>query len=125
MMENLTSGNQSDGSQNTYDLMDKLEAVAVHIIQPAIGLAVVATNIALFFFHKHRANQSKITLLFLSNLTFSDILFGGIFLIRFIVVTGLQRFETQVCRFVVGPVSVISVTVSAWSILLISTQVCV
>ena len=123
-MENFNSGNQTDSSQDTYDFMEKLSEVAVNIVQPIIGLAVVATNIALFYFHKRRANSSKITLLFLSNLTFSDILFGLMFLICFTTVTVVQRFETQVCRFVVGPISVISVTVSAWSILLISIQVC-
>ena len=103
-MENLTSGNQRNSPQDAYhahDLMGKLEDVAVRIVQPIIGLAVVATNIALFYFHKRRANQSKITFLLLSNLTFSDVLFGGNFLIQFILVTGkmshpeLSTFSTH------------------------------
>ncbi len=122
-MEKLSSSNQSFSDNNNPDITEKLSGFLVQAVQPIIGLAVVATNIALLYFYKHGEKASKITLLFLTNLTASDILFGSLFPIRFVLILAAPEFVTEACRFALIPGSIISVMVSAWSILLITIQV--
>ncbi len=123
-MENLNSTVQSEVSNDKADLIVTMSGFVTHVVQPLIGLAVVATNIALIYFYKHGEKASKITLLFLTSLTSSDVMFGMKFIIRFVVVSAAPDYIAEACRFVFAPGAVISVTVSAWSILLITIQVC-
>ncbi len=123
-MEKLNSTNEGDSDNSVPDLTANLSEFVSHAVQPTIGLAVVATNIALLYFYKYGTKASKITLLFLRNLTSSDILYGFVAIGRSVVVfTASLQYATHVCRYVVFPAFVTSVTVSAWSILLITIQV--
>ena len=59
MMENLNLSNQSYSNNNYPDLSAKLSAFVAHAVQPTIGLAVVATNIALLYFYRHSAKARE------------------------------------------------------------------
>ncbi len=122
-VENLNFNNESYKNNNDQDFTAKLSGFLVSSSQPIIGLAVVATNGGLLYFYKHSIKASKITLLFLTNLTTSDIIFGLTFCIRFVVLTAAPQYVTQACRFVAVPAAITSIIVSVWSILLISIQV--
>ncbi len=121
--ENFNIDNKSYGNNDDLHFTAKLSGFLLYSIQPAIGLAVVATNGGLLYFYKHSIKASKITILFLTNLTISDIIFGLIFCFRFAMVIAAPQYVELGCRFGVAPGAVISVIVSAWSILLISIQV--
>ncbi len=122
-LEDLNSTTRHTSINDVADLRTKLIGFVINAVQPTIGLAVLIVNTALLFFYKHGAKASKITLLFLRNLTCSDILFGFIFIVRFGVITAAPQYTTVVCRFVLGPMNVASVTGTAWSMVLISIQV--
>ncbi len=119
-VDNLEFDNKHN---DALDITAKLYGFLVNFFQPTIGLAVVTVNGALLYFYKHSVKASKITLLFLKNLTTSDIIFGLLFCFRFVMVIAAPQYVEEACRYGMAPGSVISVIVSAWSILLISIQV--
>ncbi len=90
-----------------------------------IGMIIVLTNIALLIFYKHRSIKADIlvTLLFLANLTGSDILFGAILLIRSVWILATSRYHIEACRLIFGVGGVVSSLMSAWCIFLLSCQV--
>ncbi len=118
--------NTSIGYQNkTSDLSQQITAsLALKMaIQPVIGLVIILLNIGLIIFHKRKAGCNKATFTILSHLTISDIIFGSMFVLRFILILVAPKYLTEMCRFIFGINGVVSTTMSGWCILLLSCQV--
>ncbi len=63
-------------------MLDELSTWMERVMQPLLGLVIVITNVLLLYFYRQRSQGREITLIFLGNLTASDILLGVILLIR-------------------------------------------
>ncbi len=112
-----------DNSQKSNgDMFEQITTFVELGVHPALGLAIVLTNIALLILYKHKSQTKEITLVFLSNLTISDIIFGIMLLVRFtVVLTGLE-YQIEACRLILS-FGAMSVTMSGWCIFLLSCQV--
>ena len=102
---------------------DIIEQILLYAVQPSIGLAIILSNIVLLIFYKHKSQKKEITLLFLANLTGSDISLGVLIIVHRILESLIEpEYQIEVCRYVSG-VALGSTIVSAWSIFLLSYQV--
>ncbi len=108
---------------NKSDLAQQISTFLEMAIQPVIGLLIILLNIGLIIFHKRKAGCNKATFTILSNLTISDIIFGSMFVLRFILILVAPKHLTEICRFIFGFGAVISTTMSGWCIFLLSCQV--
>ncbi len=91
-------------------------------IQMIIGFAMVLINIILVLGFTKERQYTKTTVIFLSNLAVSDILFGFLAVLRLIAIATASDYTQMICRGTVGG-TVLSASMSLICILLISVQV--